>query len=117
MGRAALVAGAPSPKNRQGMLADLFERIETLIDASDRDLDQIERTLTDGYAKALSLEAEQYRIQKRITEVAHSLKSGDAEAAQELAALAQRLDGTAGELSELRGRLGALRRHAEAVRA
>jgi chromosome segregation ATPase len=117
MGRAALVAGAPSAKNRQGMLADLFERIETLIDASDRDLDQIERTLTDGYAEALSLEAEQYRIQKRITEVAHSLQGGDAATAHELTALAQRLDGTAGELSELRGRLGALRRHAEAVRS
>jgi hypothetical protein len=99
------------------MLADLFERIQTLIDASDRDLEQIERTLTDGYAKALSLEAEQYRIQKRITEVAHALGDGDAVAAQELIALADRLDGTAGELSALRGRLAALRRHADAVRA
>jgi Skp family chaperone for outer membrane proteins len=117
MGRAALAAKEPRPKNRQGMLADLFERIETLIDASDRDLEQIERTLTDGYAEALSLEAEQYRIQKRITEAAHALRSGDAETAQELTALAGRLDGTAGELSELRARLEALRRHADAVRA
>jgi hypothetical protein len=99
------------------MLADLFERIDTLIDASDRDLDQIERTLTDGYAEALSLEAEQYRIQKRITEVAHGLRGGDDETARELTALAERLDGTAGELSKLRGRLGVLRRHAEAARA
>jgi predicted nucleic acid-binding Zn-ribbon protein len=116
MGRAALAARAARTKNRQGMLADLFERIEALIDASDRDLEEIERTLTDGYAEALSLEAEQYRIQKRITEVAHTLRGGDADTARELAALAGRLDGTAGELLQLRGRLGALRRHADAVR-
>jgi hypothetical protein len=99
------------------MLADLFERIETLIDASDRDLDRIERTLTDGYAKALALEAEQYRLQKRMTEAALAADGGDAGTARELTRLAERLDGTAGELSELRGRLGALRRHADAVRA
>jgi chromosome segregation ATPase len=100
------------------MSADLFEQIRALIEASDRDLDRIERTLTDGYAHALSLEAEKWRIQKRITEVAQGLEHGDAAVkARELTTLARRLDGKADELSELRGRLGALRRHAEAMRS
>jgi chromosome segregation ATPase len=99
------------------MSAELYKQISAIIDAPDRDLKRIERTLTDGYARALSLEAEKWRIQKRITEVTQELEHGDAEVkARELSTLAQRLDGNAGELSELRGRLGALRRHAETVR-
>ena len=99
------------------MTGDLYDRIRALIDGSDRDLERIERTLTDGYACALSLEAEQYRLQKRITQVAQAFDEGDAAKVRELTSLAQRLDGAAGELSELRGRLGALRRHADCVRA
>jgi DNA-directed RNA polymerase beta' subunit len=100
------------------MSAELFEQISALIRASNRDLNRIERTLTDGYAHALSLEAEKWRLQKRITEVAQGLEHGDPTGkARELTQLAQRLDGKSGELSELRGRLGALRRHAEEIRS
>jgi hypothetical protein len=96
---------------------ELYSRISALIDERAGDLVHIERTLTDGYAEALSLEAERWRLEKRLAEVAHALPNGDVTAkAHELAALAERLDGNAGELTRLRGALGDLRRHADAVR-
>jgi len=98
-------------------MTELLDKINALMDASTRDLDQIEHTLTDGYAYALSLEAERWRLEKRISEVAQSLERGDlAEKAMELSALAQRLDGNAGDLVRLRIVLTDLRRHADDVR-
>lgn len=98
-------------------MTELVQQISDLIDDSERDLERIERTLTDGYAHALSLEAERQRIERRISEVAHGLAGGDVEVkAKEISTLARRLDGTAGELVELRSVLGTLRRHARDVR-
>jgi hypothetical protein len=98
-------------------MTELFEQINALMRTATRDLDTIERTLTDGYAHALSLEAEKWRLEKRISEVAQSLQRGDtAKKAQELSALAKRLDGNAGDLVQLRGLLSELRRHADDVR-
>jgi uncharacterized membrane-anchored protein len=95
----------------------LCKEITGLIDASERDLGRIERTLTDGYAEALTLEAEKRRIERRITEVVHGLKEGDTEEkATELTKLAHRLDGNAGDLVRLRSALADLRRHAASVR-
>jgi hypothetical protein len=98
-------------------MTELLEKINALIGAPTRDLDTIERTLTDGYAHALSLEAEKFRLEKRITEVAQSLQRGDtAKKAREIAALAAQVEGSIGDLRTLRTRLADLRRHAEMVR-
>lgn len=98
-------------------MTELLEQINALISAPARDLDAIERTLTDGYAQALALEAEKWRLEKRINEVAQSLERGDtAKKAQELSTLARRLDVNAGDLVRLRTLLSELRRHADAVR-
>lgn len=98
-------------------MTELFDEINAMIGASTSDMAAIERTLTDGYAHALSLEAEKWRIEKRISEVAQSLQRGDtAKKAQELSALAKRLDGNADDLSQLRGLLSQLRAHADGVR-
>ena len=98
-------------------MTHLFDQIAKLISASTRDLDEIERTLTDGYAHALSLEAEKWRLEKRINEVAQSLERGDtAKKARELATLANRVEGSADDLTTLRTLLAELRRHADAVR-
>lgn len=116
MGRAALARGRAGPKNRPGV-ENLLDQIDALIGTAARDLDEIERTLTDGYARALSLEAEQWRIGKRIQEVAQSLQRGDTEKkARELASLAKRLDGNTDDLTVLRTRLAHLRRHADEIR-
>jgi hypothetical protein len=97
-------------------MTELFDRITTLIDASDRDLDRIERTLTDGYAHALSLEGERLRLERRLSELARELHSGDTATKDELSSVARRLDGNAGDLTRLRTALADLRRHAAAVR-
>jgi acetate kinase len=66
-------------------MTELLDRISGLIGAPERDPELVERTLTDGYARALALEAEQQRLRR------------------ELAA-------AEAELLELRGRLLELRR-------
>ena len=98
-------------------MSELFQQISALIDGPEDDRERIERTLTDGYARALSLEAERWRLEKRIAEVAHTIQRGDvADKAKELSTLAERLDGNEDELVQLRSALGTLRRHARAVR-
>ena len=98
-------------------MSELLEKIKALMSAPARDLETIERTLTDGYAQALSLEAEKWRLEKRINEVAQSLERGDtAQKARELAVLANRVEGNVGDLVALRSLLAELRRHADAGR-
>jgi hypothetical protein len=98
-------------------MTELLDQIRVLIaDAAD-DLDQIERTLTDGYAYALNLEAEGMRLEKRMSELAQGIQRGDtAKKARELSDLARRIDANGDDLSKLRGLLGDLRRHADGVR-
>ena len=98
-------------------MTELLDQITTLIDASERDLDRIERTLTDGYAHALSLEGERLQLERRLRELARGLGSGGSAAAgDELSSVAERLDGNAGDLTRLRSALADLRRHADALR-
>jgi hypothetical protein len=98
-------------------MTELIDEINALMRTSTRDLSAIERTLTDGYAQALSLEAEKWRIEKRISEVAQTLQRGDtAKKARELSTLAKRLDGNAADLTRLRALLAQLRAHADGVR-
>jgi len=98
-------------------MTELFDRISTMIDASERDLDRIERTLTDGYAHALSLEGERLRLERRLAELARELHVGDTQTKTvELSSVAERLDGNAGDLTRLRSALAELRKHAAALR-
>jgi hypothetical protein len=77
----------------------------------------IEHALTAGYAEALTLEAERWRLERRITEVAALIGDGEATHADELAGLGRRLSATQRELTGLRELLEALRTRAEAARA
>jgi uncharacterized protein YidB (DUF937 family) len=77
----------------------------------------IEHTLTAGYAEALALEAERWRIERRVGEVAALLGGGDAGRADELAGLGRKLAGMDRELGGLRSLLDSLRDRAAAVRA
>ena len=85
-------------------MTSLLDEIRSLIDAPTVDRDHVERTLTDGYAHALSLETERTRLEKQLSAV---MQAGDS---NEITALAKRLDGNAGELSSLRAILAQLRR-------
>jgi len=99
----------------------IIAEIEALLDdVTPRALDEIEDTLTTGYAAALALEAERWRIERRISELAAEL-GGDADRelgrAQEIVELAQRLSGADADLTRLRPMLGSLRDRADAARA
>jgi hypothetical protein len=98
-------------------MTELLDQIQALLGGSTDDIDQIERTLTDGYAHALALEAEKARLERRLTEVTQEIQCGDtAKKAVEIGELAQRIDGNTDDLVLLRGMLVDLRRHAEGVR-
>jgi chromosome segregation ATPase len=99
-------------------MTELLDAIQTMISSETNDLAQIERTLTDGYARALELETERSRLERRIAQVTQGIEHGDpAENARELVSLTRRLDGNAGTLAKLRGVLAELRRHANRVRS
>ena len=81
-------------------------------------LDDLEHTLTAGYASALALEAERWRLERKIAEVVAKLVDDRSDPrAEELASLGQRLSDAHGDLSRLRELLASLRTRADAVRA
>jgi hypothetical protein len=99
----------------------IIAEIEALLDDdAPRALDEIEDTLTSGYAAALALESERWRIERRISEVASAL-GGEAgfelHRADEIVGLAQQLSGADADLVRLRQILVALRERADAARA
>jgi len=101
-------------------LAPLLERISRLLKNRSADpgkplVTEMEDTLTDGYARALQLEAERLRLERRIGELARSVDGP--EEADELKALAGRRRDVDVELEGLRNRLGLLQKHLAAVRA
>ncbi len=98
---------------------DIFRQIEALLDPRRTPaLHELEDTLTSGYAAALALEAERWRIERGIAEAAATLGDGEGRGrTQELARLGQRLSVAAADLSRLRTMLATLRDRADAARA
>jgi hypothetical protein len=81
-------------------------------------LAQVERTLADGYACALQIEAESRRLRQRLEERAASLAESPAsEHVVEVAGLAKGIARSDGELAELRTALLELRETARRLRA
>jgi hypothetical protein len=77
-------------------------------------LDAVESKLTDGYAEALALDAERWRIERRLGEVAR--EAADEPDTRELARLSERLETTDGELARLRSLLGNLQARRRVLR-
>ncbi len=101
-------------------LVHLLDRIRRLLDARMGDpgqplLTEMEHTLTDGYARALALESEVWRIEKRMGNLAHEI--AEPNEAEELRGLSASLRGTRGDLDLLRGLLADLHREVETARA
>jgi hypothetical protein len=80
-------------------------------------LDAIEDTLTAGYARALALEAERLRLERKIAEVAAALAGDSSKQTSELATLGRRLADADSHIAQLRGLLSSLRSRAAEVRA
>jgi hypothetical protein len=77
---------------------------------------QLERTLTDGYASAMSLEADRLKLERRIAEVAAEVSvENRGSKTEELADLSTRLTATSGDLERLRELLVVLRRRVSAA--
>jgi hypothetical protein len=96
-------------------LSTLIDRIDALLqsppEADDADVRaHMETTLTDGYARALALEAEHWRLQRQIGAIAADVAEGRGRPrTKELGALARRLSLVEEELRSLRDTLVSLR--------
>ena len=78
--------------------------------ASKTFLERVDSTLTDGYAHALQLEGERWRIERRIAEVVAGLPAdADKDHEPELVALAERLRTSNESIETLRALLTSLR--------
>ena len=101
----------------------LEAEISTLLDTpvgDDREtlLARVEDTLTTGYARAHALEAERWRLDRRIARLAATLDDEDATAtATEMKALARRASAAEDDRSRLLALLSSLRARASALRA
>ncbi len=100
----------------------LLEQIDDLLrepaaGAAAPSLARVEDTLTAGYARALALEAERWRLEREVGEVARRIGGGEgADHAKELAALVRKISRTDGRLFALRGTLANLKRRAAEIR-
>jgi len=102
----------------------MLQQIEELLDApasgaSAPTLACMEDTLTEGYAQALALEAERWRLERRLGEVARTAAGPDHDVtgfAEEVTRLATRITSTDGELTHLRRLLGSLHERARSTR-
>ena len=109
------MSGNPIP----ALLAQI-DQLLTAPDSTDEPatLARLEHALTDGYAHALSLEAERLRLERRMTELAGELDDGNQEQkAHELVQVSRRITRAGAEIDSLRGTLSQLRARATAVRA
>jgi hypothetical protein len=80
-------------------------------------LELVDSTLTEGYAHALQLEAERWRIERRIAELVAALPSETSELrAPELAELSDRLASANESIASLRALLDSLRERRSELR-
>jgi hypothetical protein len=90
----------------------LIDRLQALLGRPPASRRAIEDTLSEGYARALALDAESRRLERRISELA---ELADGDRATELAELVGRRKRANGELERLRDLLRALRGHLAAA--
>jgi chromosome segregation ATPase len=86
-------------------------RVIQRVDALDEDSPDAESTLMEGYARALALETERARLERRFARLAQSLDEGrDRRALAELRSVKQALSRTEADLEHLREVLKVVRR-------
>ena len=91
----------------------MLQQIESLLSAEAPTIEKLESTLTEGYAQALALEAERWRLERRLGEVA---REGGADLVEEVSSIGMRLNDTDGELERPRAIPGTLPERARSAR-
>jgi hypothetical protein len=118
--------GPRGPDNRRAVSEDLLlliDDIRSLLDAPPTgvgapDLQRLEETLTSGYARALALEAESLRLERRLGELAATIaRDSSPELGDELTDVAHQLAGHEGQVVRLRELLAPLRERVAELRA
>jgi 3-methyladenine DNA glycosylase/8-oxoguanine DNA glycosylase len=87
--------------------------------ASAPSLEHLEDTLTDGYAQALALEGECWRLERQLAKVVRGVGGPEpdiASAAEEISTLTKRISRAEEELTSLRDRLGSLQDRSRSMR-
>jgi hypothetical protein len=108
----------PTLESRSALLKDIRSLIDAPVDGSGAPfLADMERTLTDGYAHALALEAECLRLERQMSEVAVRIADGGRDETADISAIALRLRDAGTDLGELRVALNSLRTRASELRA
>jgi hypothetical protein len=103
---------ADSALDRDAVLED----IKSLTAAPSPQLEHVERTLADGYACALGIEATRLRMQRQLEGSAAGLAGAPSGRVEEVAGLAQGIARADEELAELRGALVDLAKAARRLR-
>jgi hypothetical protein len=80
-------------------------------------LARVEDTLTAGYARAMALEAERWRLERRVAEIASEIESEVEIHSSEVKTLVRRMEGATVDLANLRALLGLLRQRAAEIRS
>jgi hypothetical protein len=113
-----IIGGPPeTPLSHDDLLSEIHALIAKPSATGDATvLERIEETLTVGYARALALEAERWRLERRLGEVAAAVGEGGT-GTDELGALARRMSDADGDLVRLRAALASLRDRASALRS
>ena len=89
---------------------DIHALLEQPLEAAEPRLrERLEHTLTEGYARALALEGERFRLERRMGQLAGELDGEPEPSTAELATVARRLGDADAELTRLRAVLKALR--------
>jgi tRNA C32,U32 (ribose-2'-O)-methylase TrmJ len=102
-------------RGRMDKTQSIIERVTALLDAPAPDA---EKTLMDGYARALELEGERSRLERRLAELTNSLSEGrESERLPELRSLRERIATADAEVSHLRTALSTVRRRVSAASA
>ena len=87
--------------------------------ASAPSLERLEDTLTDGYAQALALEGECWRLERQLAKVVRAVGGPEPDissAAEEISTITQRIARAEEELASLRDRLGSLQDRTRSMR-
>jgi hypothetical protein len=127
MGLAAHVSACLRPDTGEAVLPDpgamIENHIRTLLDAPEvgdgaPTLAHIEELLTAGYARAMEIEGEQWRLQRRLVEIALRLADDYNELqARELRKVAHEFRGVEDDLVGIRALIRSLRARANDARA